>query len=515
MPFRTTPSNATPERTLPASSVNGAASAADVGRAPTGGVFAERGRAVWRRRWLPDLVSACIVLALAALVAVPLLIDRYTRQFRYEMRDVAEPARGFVTDVQLALALQGSALHDYVQARDSLALVRYRQALDQERTAYARLTPLTERLGSMSAQRFTELRSLEAEWHAGVERFLAGRPLARDRADPVQEDLYDDVLLAAARLDEVITVAAEERRRRITSAELVERRLSVLLGLVAAAAAFLTAWLARRLHAYAGELRLRGIELEQVMESRARLMRGLSHDLKNPLNAIDGHAQLLQDGVRGPMTEPQRQSAERIRRSVRALLGLITDLLELSRAEAGHLSIDLRPADVVTLVRDAAEEQRAAAEAAGHTLEVDVPAELLVITTDAGRVQQILGNLLSNAVKYTPSPGRIAVRAGMRRSQGGPRSGAWLAIEVTDSGPGIPADEVARIFDEFARLTPEAAPGAGLGLAISRRIARLLGGDITVASEVGRGSTFTLWLPANRREERSGRRPSATASASA
>jgi signal transduction histidine kinase len=247
------------------------------------------------------------------------------------------------------------------------------------------------------------------------------------------------------------------------------------------------------------------------MESKARLMRGLSHDLKNPLGAIDGHAELMLDGIRGPITEPQRQSLERIRSAVHALLGLITDLLELSRAEAGYLSIEPRRTDPAALVRDAAEEHRAAIEAAGLTLEVIVPDGLPPATTDPRRVRQVLGNLLSNAMKYTPRPGHITVRAEMRRSHGGPREGGWIAVHVQDSGPGIPDDRLADVFDEFARLTPGAAPGAGLGLAIARRIAHLLGGELTVESEVGWGSVFTLWLPATRRGDRPGRRPEALA----
>jgi signal transduction histidine kinase len=231
-------------------------------------------------------------------------------------------------------------------------------------------------------------------------------------------------------------------------------------------------------------------------------VRGLSHDLKNPLGIIDGHAELLLDGIRGPLSTPQRESVERVRHAVRALLALIEDLLALAQAEAAHLRIDPQPVDPAALTRDAAEEHRAAAEAARHTLEVRLAPDLPVITTDPQRVRQVLGNLLSNAVKYTPPGGRIEVRAALRQSQGGPRPGRWIALAVADSGPGVPADRLAYIFDEFARLNPGAAPGAGLGLAIARRIARLLGGDITVESAPERGATFTLWLPSIRRDDR-------------
>jgi signal transduction histidine kinase len=111
-------------------------------------------------------------------------------------------------------------------------------------------------------------------------------------------------------------------------------------------------------------------------------------------------------------------------------------------------------------------------------------------------VQQILGNLLSNAIKYTPAGGQIKVRAELKLRNGAVGAERWAAIEVVDTGPGIPNDQIERVFDEFSRLKiHEDKPGAGLGLAIARRVSRLLGGDLTAASADGRGSVFTLWLP--------------------
>ena len=115
-------------------------------------------------------------------------------------------------------------------------------------------------------------------------------------------------------------------------------------------------------------------------------------------------------------------------------------------------------------------------------------------------MRQVLSNLLSNAVKYTPAGGRIGVR--VRPLAGNPaHPGEWLAIDVSDTGPGIPAERGQRIFEEFTRLEPGRTPGAGLGLAISRRVARAIGGDLTCMSQPGDGSTFTLWLPQERGTE--------------
>jgi signal transduction histidine kinase len=233
--------------------------------------------------------------------------------------------------------------------------------------------------------------------------------------------------------------------------------------------------------------------LELVTESRTRLMRGFSHDVKNPLGAADGYAALLEEGIGGALTDAQRRSVERIRRSIQVSLHLIDDLLELARAEAGQIELEIERVDAAALAREVAEDFRGQVSAAGLSLEVRALAPLPV-DSDPTRVRQIVSNLVSNAVKYTRA-GRVTVDASRRGDDGAPHPGEWAVICVADTGPGIPEDKRQTIFQEFTRLDPNAPHGAGVGLAISRRIACLLGGDVTVESEVGRGSTFTLWLP--------------------
>jgi PAS domain S-box-containing protein len=228
-------------------------------------------------------------------------------------------------------------------------------------------------------------------------------------------------------------------------------------------------------------------ELEAAIESRARLIRGFTHDLKNPIGAADGHAQLLESGRRGPLPEAQRQSVTHIRTSLRSALALIEDLLELARAEAGQLEIEWSETDVSATAGAVVAEFRAAAEQAGFRLELHEDGPIGPIVSDASRIRQILGNLISNAIKYSAAGGSVVVRAR--------RDALHAAIDVSDSGPGIPMDQQPHLFQEFWRSDPQAAPGTGLGLAISRRVARLLGGDIRVMSEIGRGSRFTLLLP--------------------
>ncbi|HET7621169.1 MAG TPA: ATP-binding protein [Gemmatimonadaceae bacterium] len=239
--------------------------------------------------------------------------------------------------------------------------------------------------------------------------------------------------------------------------------------------------------------------LERVVQSRSRLMRGFSHDVKNPIGAADGFAELLSMGLYGPLNEEQMASVDRMRRSIQTALALIEDLHELARAETGVVAISLEPVDLVEVARAISEEYHAAAAASGLSLEVKPECDGAVVETDRARVRQIAANLLSNAIKYTDS-GSVQLRVVRRQPTSDDGPGGWALLEFTDSGVGIAPDKQEYIFEEFSRLNSGDRAGAGLGLAISKLLAQTLGGQITVRSEVGHGSTFSLWLPMQRGE---------------
>ena len=234
-------------------------------------------------------------------------------------------------------------------------------------------------------------------------------------------------------------------------------------------------------------------ELEQVVKSRNRLMRGFTHDLKNPIGAADGHASLLEDGLLGNLTENQLNSVQRIRASLANALKLIESLNEFARAESGRLELRPAPTQVIEIAREIAEQYRATAEQSEVMVDLELN-KCPIIVSDDDRIRQILGNLVSNAIKYTKPGGRLCVRTDVRASALSPNC---VVLEVEDSGIGIPEDKIHMLFEEFERIDPSVKPGIGLGLAISLRVARALGGDITVKSTRGSGSTFTLWLPNN------------------
>jgi signal transduction histidine kinase len=446
--------------------------------------------------WVTRLLFGFVLLSLAALIVIPWVADRQLQPVRERTNRITDQGRGLVTQIHLHMAQEGSAVDDYVDDRDPATMRRFREAEASKQKAYAQLSPLVASLvDSEPRNRMAHLLGLERRWHAAVETDLFAElaPQAR-RHDPTQEAVYDSMLVAAAELDGAIARSARGARDQIAEREQREQRTTVLLGVLALTAAAVTAWLARRTHAYALAAEERRAALAEVVASRARFMRGVSHDLKNPIHAIDGHAQLLEEGLRGPLTPEQKDSIARIRRSARALMALIEDLLELARAESGQLTVKLDRVVLRDVVREAVEEHRAAAEAAGLTLvHADDKSETILVT-DPARVAQVLGNLLSNAIKYTPAGGRIEVVTDMlapRRADDGGR----LAIHVSDDGPGIPADKYEEVFGEFTRLDTAEKPGAGLGLSIARRIARLLGGDVTVSGGHEGGARFTLWLP--------------------
>jgi signal transduction histidine kinase len=446
--------------------------------------------------WATWLALAFVVLSLAALIVVPIVMSSRLGPLEDDLSEFAEPARGYLTRIHVTMALQGSAIDDYVVDRDTTYLARFDSAGARERDAYQRLTPLVRRLGDEPRARLDTLLALEAQWHEAVAAYVRSAPGLRTlRHDDAQEDLYDRTLIAAANLDEALTKVIRDRRADITEGERLQQRASALLVFVALFAA-VAAWrLGRRARAAALDAERRRAALADVMASRARFMRGVSHDLKNPLHAIDGHAQLLESGLRGPVTAEQQDSLARIRRSAKAMTRLIEDLLELARAESGQLPINLDRVVVHDVVHAVVEEHRAAAEAVGLRLAYVPEGADVVLVTDPARVGQVLGNLLSNAIKYTPPGGNICVRADCAAHQPAEHSSPALAIHVLDDGPGIPPSKYEEIFGEFTRLASDDKPGAGLGLSIARRIARMLGGDITVRGHGERGSHFTLWLP--------------------
>jgi signal transduction histidine kinase len=306
------------------------------------------------------------------------------------------------------------------------------------------------------------------------------------------------------------------------------------------AVAFLATGL-RRERKQAEDMAKRSAQLEQLYREvrdasriKSEFLANVSHELRTPLNAIVGFVEMLRDGVYGELGPRQAQPVERIAASATHLRHLVDQVLDIAKMAAGRLEVHPEPIVLRPFVLNIVSELESLISEKGLTLSITIGATLPRVRTDPTHLRQIIVNLVGNAVKYTSSGG-IAVRARLisaarasestpqvptRRRESPPRpeeegslatiaalaarapraDRPWLALQVSDTGIGIAPEDQERIFEEFEQVN--AGPrgdsmrrGTGLGLSISRRLARLLGADLTVDSDLGRGSTFTLWLP--------------------
>jgi signal transduction histidine kinase len=347
----------------------------------------------------------------------------------------------------------------------------------------------------MSADNF-ELRSVmsQIDGQSGVlydrfnALFNAWEAAPRDQSTvAVQEGLH--LLAAAEQLDDYLATYVDGTRQRTIALSRYYVVIPAVLAPIAVLAMVLAIWLGRRLQLFAHVADAKRAEVVQAAEARAALLRGVTHDVKNPLAAAAGYASLLEEGIVGPVTPEQREMIGRIHHLVGVSVQTVTDLLDLARADA-NLHVDYVATDLGALVTEVVDDHRGLAIEHNLRLEVDAPRSPVV--TDPKRVRRIVTNILSNAIKYTPSGGEVhaSITADPRAQR--------LGVVVRDNGPGIPPDLQSKVFEEFFRVrgASNGSSGNGLGLAISRRIARLLGGDVSYAPAKGGGSVFTVWLPA-------------------
>jgi PAS domain S-box-containing protein len=244
-----------------------------------------------------------------------------------------------------------------------------------------------------------------------------------------------------------------------------------------------------REHLLRAERRARAVA-EEANRVKTDFLATMSHELRTPLNAIAGYAELLEMGVHGPVTDAQRSALERIQRSQRHLLGLINDVLNFAKLSAGRVEFDVTDVPVQRTIDELEPLVDPQIRSKGIRFRREECANELKARADDEKLRQILLNLLSNAIRFTAENGAISIACGARDDV--------VRIEVRDTGIGIPADRLSQIFEPFVQINrrlSSAHVGTGLGLAISRDLARAMNGDITVESEPGRGSTFTVVLP--------------------
>jgi len=230
-------------------------------------------------------------------------------------------------------------------------------------------------------------------------------------------------------------------------------------------------------------------QLELASKHKSQFLANMSHELRTPLNAILGYAELMVDGIYGEPSERMRGVLERLQSNGRHLLGLINAVLDLSKIEAGQLTLSINDYSLKEVVQSVFVAVESLATAKRLALKIELPAALPPGRGDEQRITQVLLNLVGNAIKFTEA-GEVTIAASAK-------NGAFT-LAVRDTGPGIGVADQTRIFDEFQQADnspTRSKGGTGLGLAISKRIVEMHGGRILVDSELGRGSTFTISLP--------------------
>jgi PAS domain S-box-containing protein len=226
---------------------------------------------------------------------------------------------------------------------------------------------------------------------------------------------------------------------------------------------------------------------EAANRSKSDFLATMSHELRTPIGAMTGYTNLILEEIAGPVTPAQRVHLERVKTVGGHLLNIVEEILLFARVEAGREELHLNTVDAFKVARDAIAVLAPMASEKGLALDDDIPDGCAIAVTDEVKLRQILINLIGNAVKFT-SHGRVSVAAGVDGGRG------MVFFVIRDTGPGIPTADLERVFEPFTQLESSysrAHSGTGLGLPVSRRLARMLGGDLTVESKVGRGSAFT------------------------
>lgn len=442
--------------------------------------------------WIP-LVAVIIVLAV--LVAAPFVVSARLRRQRAVISDVVDPARVRATNLTAFLAQEMFAVGMRAPAGGTSRDEQYAAAMVGEHGAALALDSLLRFADANALEQFAQYRESASRWHAEVAALR--QPPTTAAIDTASAE-GAAALEAARRLVMILEQVSTSERSTVRRTERFDLLLPAALVPLALAACVLVVLAGRRTVALALRAEESRRALAIAMAQKSAFMRGISHDLQNPLGAALGNIELLLDGIIKP--EQHRDVLVRVRRLVRTASETVASLLSIARSETGDVHLHPTTIDLCALVRAAVDDHELVAGAKRQSIEFIETGECHAMG-DAGRVRHIVDNLLSNSIKYTPEGGRIRVVVAMEDRAGH----HWAVVTVQDSGPGIPGDWHERVFDEFARVpaSRDLAPGHGIGLSVSRRIARMMGGDLTVENstdaDVGdvplHGAVLLLRLP--------------------
>jgi signal transduction histidine kinase len=252
-------------------------------------------------------------------------------------------------------------------------------------------------------------------------------------------------------------------------------------------------------------------QLRELDRLKDAFLSMITHELRTPLTVISGTTELFETGIYGTLAPDQAEAIRQIAAEARRLRLLVNDLLDLSKLESGMMRLHREPLDPYSLAEAVCEPLRTLAARAGVVLHNRTPRDLPDADCDGQRIEQALANLVSNAIQFTPAGGQVTITVEVTQADG-----PWLRFSVTDTGRGIPADALPRVFDKFFQVqsnTETGRGGTGLGLAIVKHIVEMHGGEVGVESETGRGSRFYFTLPGSACDSRARQLARTTSSA--
>lgn len=431
------------------------------------------------------LLAATIVVvaSLIALVLLPIVVRQQTERYRIENERHAEPARAALNEVNYRLSQQIAALTRAAATRDERHLEHYSRLVPPQEAA---VKTLGAHVGAISPEfdaAFRELQQRLATWHSAIQRRV---DLARLPFDAN----YPAVIEAVHRLDEAITAYQGTRRDRVRALAGMQVAVTSGLVLLALVAAALFLWMVQRLRAFARMVAEESAARQAALERQQELVRirdeilgVVSHDLRSPLTTITLSAQL----IRGSSPEEQNDQVQTIVTATRRMERLIHDLLDVTRAEQGKLSIRRDAIDPTAVVRDVVASHQPIAASQQVAFETSVAGDLPRVCGDGDRLAQALTNLIGNALKFTPAGGVVRLDVTQRDGK--------VRFEVSDTGPGIAPGDLPHLFEPFWQAKKTAHLGAGLGLKITRAIVEAHDGSIEVTNRAGGGACFRFELP--------------------
>lgn len=425
-----------------------------------------------------------VVVSLVALVLLPFLVRRQTERYRLENEQHAEPARAALNELNYRLSQQIAALTRAAATRDERHLQRFSELTVPQNAAMQALGAHTGAINPQFDAAFRELQHRLATWHDAVERRVDMQRLPFDSN-------YPAVIEAVHRMDDAITASQGTRREQARALGRMQVWVTCGLVLLASVAAALFLWMVRRLRTFAGMLAEESAARQAALERQQELVRirdeilgVVSHDLRSPLTTIALSAQLID----GSPPDEQKEHVQTIVAATRRMERLIHDLLDVTRAEQGKLSIRRDAIDPAAVVRDVVASQQPIAASQQIEFKTSIAGDLPRICGDADRLAQALTNLIGNAFKFTPAGGVVHLAVAARDGK--------VRFEVSDTGPGIAPGDLPHLFEPFWQAKKTAHLGAGLGLKITRAIVEAHDGSIEVTNRAGGGACFRIELPA-------------------